>query len=448
MLAPSLGPAVALLPPLPVPRLPCPPAPLWPPIIRLVAVLLLLAAAASCRDPAPYIDPSRYSQAGVATQKPRQRLFAKTLPTGETLPDAITADALQMGWVCLELPQRARPKLLPARGDGLVRWIERDAQTLDWQVMALDLASRTATEEAALPGADAWPLERGYLVRQAANWPTTPEQLWDQGLAISLAEAASAIALAQQPTPSGPLWAVGLATGPTVVLQDALSVAAAPWGTHAWAVAQSGDASPVLWELDLGDAVTATAAGSALRVWAVADDGAVAILQAYGDQGLETQLAMAGQSERRRLGPDGIALAAVGDGILLHGVDGHLWQIHLDGRPAQPLTDAQPGDRLLSWGGQPAVVRRQADGSWMLLWFDGAQLQEVTALGPAPWLAAWPMRHSLVLALVGHDSNGSGAIDPLYDQVDVCLVARATQPQVVPHRAGSRQPPPPRFGLE
>lgn len=433
----------------PSPASPRPLRPL-PPLDRLAAAWLLLAALllAACRDPPPYIDPSRYDQAGVATQRPRPRLFAKSLATGETLPDAITADALQLGWVCLELPQRPRPKLLPARGDGLVRWIERDDDALDWQVMALDLATRTATQEAALPGADAWPLARGYLARQAPPWPTSAEQLWDEGLAASMAEAASAVALAQQPTPSGPLWAVGLAGAPTVVLQDCLSVAAAPWGSHAWAVTQSGDATPALWELQLGEGVTAVAAGSALRVWAVAEDGAVAILRAAGDDGLETQLASAGQAQRRRLGPDGVALAAVGDGILLHGVDGQLWQIYLDGRPAQPLADAQPGDRLLSWGGQPAVVRPQGDGAWMLLWYDGAHLQEVTALGPAPWLAAWPMRHSLVLALVGHDSNGSGAIDPLFDQVDVCLVARATRPQLLPHRAGPRQPPPPRYGFE
>ena len=419
-----------------------------PPSVLHLVLLLLVTGVYACQEAKPYIDPTRFDQAGVATHQPQPRLFAKTLPTGETLPDAITADALQMGWVCLELPQRARPRLLPARGDGLVRWVERDDNDLDWVVVALDLASRTATQEYALPGADAWPMADAVLVRQDPLYPDSAERLHALGWTASLAEAATAIALADQPTSSGPLWAVGLAGPATVVLQDVLSVAAAPWGTHAWAVSQAQDASPVLWEIDMADGVTLTQAGTALRVWAVAEDGAVAILRGEGPTGLETQLATHGETKRLRLGPDGLALAVVADGVLLHGVDGQLWRLHLDGNAPQPLADAMPGDRLMNWGGQPAVVRPLADNHWMLLWFDGSQLHEVTAIGPSPWLAAWPMRLNLVLALLGHDSNGTGSVDPLWDEADVCLVARTTAPQRMPQRAG--KPPVRRlwFGYE
>lgn len=401
-----------------------------------LALLLLVLVTQACLEGKPYIDPTRYDQAGIATQQLRPRLFAKALPTGETLPDAITADALQMGWVCLELPARARPRLLPARGDGLVRWVERDGEGLDWAQMALDLASRTATQEFALPGADAWPMAQGVLVRQGPLYPESAEELHAFGWTTSLAEAATAIALADQPTPSGPLWAVGLAETPTILIDNVLSVAAAPWGTHAWAVSQAQDASPVLWEIAIADGVTLTQAGSALRVWAVAEDGAVAILRGQGTHGVETQLATHGDERRLRLGPDGLALAVVADGVLLHGVDGQLWRLHLDGSPPQPLADALPGDRLMTWGGQPAVVRQLPDNRWMLLWFDGGQLHEVTAIGPAPWLAAWPMRVNLVLALLGHDSDGNGSVDPLRDEVDVCLVARTTGAQLMPQRVG------------
>ncbi len=403
-----------------------------------LAVLLAVLAVQACSEAKPYIDPTRYDQAGLATQGPRPRLFAKALPTGETLPDAITADALQMGWACLDLPARPRPRLLPAKGDGLVRWIERDADDLDWLLVALDLATRTATQEYALPGADAWPMAQGVLVRQGPLYPETAEELHALGWAASLAEAASAVALADQPTASGPLWAIGMATAPTIVLADVLSVAAAPWGTHAWAVSQSEDASPVLWEIATADEVTLTQAGTALRVWAVAEDGAVAILRGHGANGPETQLASRGQAERLRLGPDGLALAVVADGVLLHGVDGQLWRLHLDGSPPQPLADALPGDRLMTWGGQPAVVRPLPDNHWMLLWFDGSRLHEVTAIGPTTWLAAWPMRLSLVLALMGHDSNGTGSVDPLRDEADVCLIARTIAPQPMPQRRGPR----------
>lgn len=406
-------------------------------MVPLCALMLVLAAQA-CTEAKPYIDPSRYDQAGVATQGPRPRLFAKALPTGETLPDAITADALQMGWVCLELPARARPRLLPAKGDGLVRWIERDGDELGWQQVALDLATRTATQEYALPGADAWPMAQGVLVREGPLYPESPEELHALGWTATLAEAATAIALADQPTPCGPLWAIGLAAAPTIILDNVLSVAAAPWGTHAWAVTQSEDATPVLWEIGTAEGVTLTQAGTALRVWAVAEDGAVAILRGEGLQGVETQLAMSGEAQRLRLGPDGLALAVVADGVLLHGVDGQLWRLHLDGSAPQPLADALPGDRLMTWGGQPAVVRPLPENHWMLLWFDGSRLHEVTAVGPATWLAAWPMRLSLVLALMGHDSNGTGSVDPLWDEADVCLIARTTAPQPMPQRRGAK----------
>ncbi len=397
-----------------------------PAVARSLAALLLGSAVATgaCREAPPYIDPARYALAGDPTQGSVPKLFAAALPTGEDLPDDVTADALQMGWFCFDLPTRTRTRMLPMRGDGRLRTVQDDGQG-GWQVLAVDLATRQATAETALLGPDDEPGPQGTVHRMAfaPAWAATPVQ----------DELAPTVALPTTPAAEVAwlIWQrqddwVTLALDATHVQQFSLDST----GRQIFFIDAPADATPALWHIALSEAATAALVGPALALWAVVFDGSAAVVRAQGEAGLETQLVYA-DGTRRRLGPDGVAVVAVGPSLLIETATGDLLRVDASSSAWHRVgTGGRPG-RLVARGGQPAVQLPEDVSVAALYWFDGGGLQRVTALGPAQWLAAVPLKGGVAAALLDRSDRQLG---PAGRDVAVCVVARAVKPLVVPVR--------------
>jgi hypothetical protein len=324
------------------------------------------------------------------------------------MPDALLADVLQSGWVCAALPPQPRLRLLPPRGDGLLRSVALGDDGR-WHVQAVDLAAQTATVEVDLgarPPLGVWPLQAGWLVLEPLDLPAAA-------------------------TPSGRLrWVrseatLELAEGATQV------VSAATDGERWWYVTLAGDATPLAWEQ------TATTApprplGPARWLWAVVNDGKLLVVRGDGADGPETQILEPASGSRWRIGPDGTGLAAVGPGLAVQTHDGRL--VGLDEWPGVEvsLPGAVTGDRLLEAGGQAAVVRLHADSRQAtLLWFDGRALLPVVTLGPSRWLGAEPRKGGIVAALLGATQAAAHPPDTLHAPTQLCLVALAVHPLTV-----------------
>ncbi len=391
----------------------------------LLLVLCLLQALLGCRDAPAYIDPSRFDQAAKTTGGPRPRLFARNLATREKLPEALVADALQMGWICLDLPKKPRPRLLPMRGDGKLRVIERDDHAA-WQVLAVDLATRTATVETALPDWHAEPVSNGWVVTSASA-PTLTD---DDARALAIDVSATG-----EPTTLGGLWWLQPAPvdlAPTATHVESFVTDAA--SLTAWYIDAPGDGTPTLWQVGLAEAPTPLLLGEAEHLWGVVNDGKLLVVRGAGENGSETQLFEPESRRRWRVGPDAVVVVVAANRIFLQDVEQQLWTIGEWPIEEVPLPGARPGDRLLTGGGEAAVVRRFPGPVEQLAWIEATTLQSVGSLGPARWVAATPMGGGVVAALVGHDTNGSGLFDPASDVADVCIVARALRPLVVPER--------------
>lgn len=400
-------------------------------------VLAGLTLGPACKE-TPYIDPSRYGQAANPTFVQRPRLFARATATAEPLPDALTADALQLGWMCLDLPRRPRPQLLPSRGDGVVRVVQRNALATGWEVMAVDLASRTATVEAALPG---WQVEpAGDMWVVLAVPPTASEDPEGAPGALQAADAAPrpqpTVDLALPATELGSL--VALAGGVTADLAagatDVESAVVDAQGSRAWFVRMPGAETPTVWQVSLPDPATPVLVGEAEHLWAVANDGLLLVIRGHGAAGPETQLLNPATGQRWRIGPDAKAVLQAADRVILQDRDDRLWAVGNWPGGELPLPWSSRGDALLTAGGRPALARQVEPGKWQFLWIDRSQLVSVGTLGPARWLAGLPMHGGVVLALLGHDTNCSGSVDPRVDEVDVCVVAQAVLALDIPAR--------------
>lgn len=374
-------------------------------------------ALAACRDAPPYIDPSRYAQAGQTTPGSAPTFFAASLPAGEPLPADVTADALQLGWFCLDLPEVPRPRLLAVSGDGRLRVIQGDGRG-GWELAAVDLAARTVTREAALASGADWPAADGVVSRVGPAAEPTPTRDHDADGLLPLPDEATPVA-----------WLVWRRGDREVLL--------APDATHTVAMAMDDagaivafvdappDATATLWAVALAGEATAIAVGAALHVWSLVGDGTTALVRGSGPLGPETQWMSLPDGATRAIGPDAIAVAAVESGVLLELADGHLLQIDVDKGMQRWLRPGPGPAHLLQHGGQPAVALADAASESTLFWFDGRGLQRVTRIGPAQWLAAVPMQGAVVAALVGWPPGPGRSFDPLLDPARVCVVARA-----------------------
>ncbi len=394
-----------------------------PPSLLLASLLLGLLG---CRDAPPYIDPSRYDQAARTTGGPRPRLFARTLPTRERSPEALVADALQLGWICLDLPKKPRPRLLPMQGDGKLRVVERD-DAAAWQVLAVDLATRTATVEVALPDWRAEPVGESWLVGTAAAATLTN----DDALALAIEVSAS---LDHPSLGSLQLLTRGTAVELAPAATQIDSFVADPASQTAWFVDAPADASATLWQVNLAGPPTPVQLGEAEHIWGVVNDGRLLVIRGRGDKGSETQLFEPASGRRWRAGPNATQVVVAANRVLLQDGQGQLWTVGEWPIEEVPLPGSRRGDRLLPGGGEAAVVRTFPGPVEQLAWVEPTTLLSVGSLGPAHWIAATPMSEGVVAALVGHDTNGSGSLDPATDEADVCVVARALRPLTVPER--------------
>lgn len=389
-------------------------------------VLGLLLAVLGCRDAPPYIDPSRYDQAARTTGGPRPRLFARTLPTRERPPEALVADALQLGWICLDLPKKPRPRLLPMQGDGKLRVIERD-DGAGWQVLAVDLATRTATVEVALPDWRAEPVGENWLVGTAAAATLSN----DDALALAIDVSAS---MDRNSLGTLQLWSRGAAVELAPAATQIDSFVADAGSQTAWFVDAPPDATATLWQVNLAGPPTPVLLGGAEHVWGVVNDGRLLVIRGQGDKGSETQLFEPASGRRWRAGPDATEVVVAANRIFLQDGQRQLWTVGEWPIEEVPLPGSRRGDRLLAGGGEAAVVRTFPGPVEQLAWIEPTTLLSVGSLGPAHWVAATPMSDGVVAAVVGHDSNGSGTLDPATDEADVCIVARALRPLTVPER--------------
>ncbi|MBI5608072.1 MAG: hypothetical protein HY902_04270, partial [Deltaproteobacteria bacterium] len=202
----------------------------------------------------------------------------------------------------------------------------------------------------------------------------------------------------------------------------------------AWFVDAPVDATATLWQVNLAGAPTPVQLGEAEHIWGVVNDGRLLVIRGQGGKGSETQLFEVATGRRWRAGPDSAAVVVAANRIFLEDRRRQLWTIGEWPIEEVPLPGSRPGDRLLGGGGEAAVVRGFAGSVEQLAWIEPATLQSVGSLGPAHWVAATPMSDGVVAALVGHDSNGSGTLDPATDESDVCIVARALRPLTIPER--------------
>ena len=383
--------------------------------------VVVVVAAAACREAPPHIDPSRYAQAGQITTGSPLSMFAASLPSGESLPADVTADALQLGWFCLDLPPRIRPWLLPARGDGKLRVVQSDGQG-GWQVAAVDLALRTATVEVALWSPHDAVVAQGLISRVGPAAEPTPTRALDPDALAPLALDA--------PSPDRTVawlqWhdgarVVPLAAEATHVVHFAVDGN----GKTLALIDAPPDATPTLWLTALATDATAVQVVAALHVWAVVGGGGAAIVRGIGALGAETQLVSLPDGATRTLGPDGRAVQAVGRGILIETWSGRLLRVAVhDGAQAWLRTPTATA-RLIQGGGQAAVELAEQATESTLLWFDGTALVRVTRLGPARWVAAQPMLGGVVAAILGRPRQSDGSFDPYADLSEVCVVARA-----------------------
>lgn len=386
-----------------------------------------MVVAGSCREAPPYIDPSRYAQAGNPTPGAAKRVFAATLPAGDPLPDEAAAEALQTGWYCLALPPAIRPRLLPATGDHWLRAVEKNAAG-HWQVLAVDLAARTATRETALADprdcvlAAEWTLGR---TGPAAEPTPTAASGEPDGWAPPAAEIDRSIAWLQMCRHGQCQDLAGDATHVADLTADATAAIAA-------FVDAPPDATPALWTVALAEGATPLQFGAAERVWAIVDEGHAAVVRGRGPFGLETQLVSLPDGATRAIGPDSRAVLAVADALLLETWQGKLMRVLVPSGQAAWLGTGNLPARVVDGGGQPAVTVADDPSSATLYWFDGERLRRATRIGPAAWVAAMPLQGGVLAALVGRDSDGSGAYEPMRDAADICVLARAVGALAMP----------------
>ncbi len=387
-------------------------------MVRLIsAIAVATVVLTACREAPPYIDPTRYQQAGQTTPGRAPKIFAAALPAGEPLPADATADALQLGWFCLDLPDQPRPRLLPGRGDGRLRVVQADGRG-GWEVAAVDLAARSATRETALDSAADWPASDGFVTRvgPAAESTATRADLTD-GL----------LPMPTDPTPVA--WLIWRT--------EAVETTLAPDATHVTGLAvddagailafvdAAPGATPTLWAVALAGEATPMQVGLAHHIWALVGDGTTALVRGVGPLGPQTQWMSLPDGATRAIGPDGRAVVAVDRGVLIETDQGALVRVDIDTGIQHRLGPTGSSARLLTQGGQPAVALADAPSETTLFWFDGRGLRRVTRIGPARWLAAVPMQGPVIAALVGWDPPGGRPFDPLVDPARVCVVARA-----------------------
>lgn len=357
-----------------------------------VVCMLAAFACCACQRPPKHVAPRPVSRAPL----PKPHLRGIHLGPGEQVRGDAVAEALQQGWLCLDLPGAARSSLW-ATGKGLrFAQLQTDVGPRRWDLVAVEPDDPTPTVLVRDVGPRPQPVQDEQVVFTRTDAATGRHSLW----------------VGDPQHPDG----VAL-SGPEL---DVTSVAVDAARHVVWCLALAQDpAVQVLYRWQPGQAALQPAP--------------------WPNPSQETGLVQVG------IGADGQPLPVPRDGS--HVETGGTTTVvqqpsglvvrRVEPGAAVPLADAASPDVLLANPGGPWIVHR--DGKFQRLSLvDGAALQPIAALGPVTWAGAAKLHDGVVAALLTHDTDASGAHDG-EDESDVCLVARAIQPleiaeRSVPHR--------------
>jgi hypothetical protein len=355
--------------------------------MRAWVVCMLAVLACGCQRPSKPAVPRPVSRAPL----PKPHLRGIHLGPGERAQGDAVSEALQQGWVCLDLPGAARSHLWTV-GKGLrFAQLQTDIGPRRWDLMAVEPDDPTPT----------------VLIRDVG-----PQPLPVQGEEVVFTRTG--------PEGSAVLWRADPQHPDGVVISTpghVLRVAVDPVRHVAWYLQSTQDSQePQLWR------------------WQPGGVPALALQQGSGFLGVlpDGQPVFRGGPQEDWRHDHAPVLDAWGNTAIVKR-DGGQFLVLTEQGPAVPLPDATTTDVPLFQPGGPWIVHR--DGKFQRLSLvDGKALLPIVALGPVGWAGAARLQGGVVAALLTHDTDQSGAHDG-EDESDVCLVARAIQPLEIPERS-------------